>query len=199
MADLKETIASSLTARYKKLGGMVHELAAPLSDEQFWAKPFAFGNSFGNLLLHLTGNLNYYIGAQIAGTGYVRDRPLEFSEATRPSKAEVFKKFDEAIEMVLGAINSQSPEDWSKEYTAVGADAHDRFGMVLSCATHLHHHVGQMMYLGFELKRNFSNRGLGGGGALPRRTGRSPVTTQATPKRGSKWVRPSLNKSRRNT
>jgi hypothetical protein len=25
--------------------------------------------------------------------------------------------------------------------------------MVLQCATHLHHHIGQMMYLGFELKR----------------------------------------------
>ncbi len=153
MTDLKQTIASDLTTRYTKLAGVVRELAAPLSDEQFWAKPFAFGNSFGHLVLHLTGNLNYYIGAQIAGTGYVRDRPLEFSDATRPSKAEVLKKFDQAIEMVLGAINGQSAEDWSKEYTAVGADPRDRFGMVLSCATHLHLHIGQLMYLGFELKR----------------------------------------------
>jgi len=153
MADMEQMIASSLTARYRKLGGMVRELAAPLSDEKFWAKPFAFGNSFGNLVLHLTGNLNYYIGAQIAGTGYVRDRPLEFLDATRPSKAEVLKKFDQAIEMVLVAISTQSADDWSKEYTAVGADARDRFDMVIQCATHLHHHVGQMMYLGFELKR----------------------------------------------
>jgi uncharacterized damage-inducible protein DinB len=153
MTDLKSTIASDLTARYQKLAGVVHELATPLSNEQFWAKPFSFGNSFGHLALHLTGNLNYYIGAQIAGTGYVRDRPQEFSNATRPSKTEVLKKFDQAIAMVIDAINSQSADDWSKEYTAVGADAQDRFGIVLSCATHLHHHIGQMMYLGFELKR----------------------------------------------
>ena len=153
MADLKATIASSLTARYKKLASVVRDLAAPLSDEQFWTKPFAFGNSFGHLVLHITGNLNYYIGAQLAGTGYARDRPLEFSEATRPSKAEVLKKFDSAIEMVLGAINSQTAEDWSKEYRAVGVDARDRFAVVLLCATHLHHHIGQMMYLGFELER----------------------------------------------
>jgi uncharacterized damage-inducible protein DinB len=153
MADLKKTIAWGLTARYKELASVVYELAAPLSDERFWTKPFAFGNSFGHLVLHLTGNLNYYIGAQIAETGYVRDRPLEFTNATRPSKAEVMQKFDQAVEMVVGTINSQSAEDWSKEYTAVGAEALDRFGMVLACATHLHHHVGQMMYLGFELKR----------------------------------------------
>ncbi len=57
MTDLEQTIASGLTARYKKLAGVLRELAAPLSEGQFWAKPFAFGNSFGHLVLHLTGNL----------------------------------------------------------------------------------------------------------------------------------------------
>jgi hypothetical protein len=55
--------------------------------------------------------------------------------------------------MVVRTIRSQSAEDWWAAYSAVGADAQDRFGIVLSCATHLHHHIGQMMYLGFELKR----------------------------------------------
>jgi uncharacterized damage-inducible protein DinB len=153
MSDLRKTIASDLAARFQELAGKVHESAAPLSDDQFWAKPFGFGNSFGHLVLHLTGNLNYYIGAQIAQTGYVRDRPLEFSDAARPPKAEVLKKFDQAIEIVVETIGSQSAEDWSKEYTAVGVDARDRFAAVLVCITHLHHHIGQMMYLGFELKR----------------------------------------------
>jgi DinB superfamily len=153
MPDLKQTVGSRLGARYVKLSGVVHELATPLTEEQFWTKPFPFGNSFGHLVLHLTGNLNYYIGTQIAGTGYVRHRPLEFSDATRPSKADVLQKFNQAVAMVLATINSQSAEDWSKEYSAAGADAQDRFGIVLSCATHLHHHVGQMLYLGFELKR----------------------------------------------
>jgi len=159
MTNLKETVASRLAARYTKLAGVIRELVAPLSDEQFWAKPFPFGNSFGHLVLHLTGNLNYYIGAQIAGTGYVRDRSLEFSDATRPSKAVVLNKFDQAVEMVLGAIGRQTAEDWAKECTAVGVDARDRFEVALICATHLHHHIGQMMYLGFELERKAGERG----------------------------------------
>ncbi len=92
MTDLAETIATDLVARYTKLSGVVREFAAPLSNEQFWAKPFPFGNSFGHLLLHVTGNLNYYIGAQIAGTGYVRDRPREFAETTPPAKDEVLRE-----------------------------------------------------------------------------------------------------------
>jgi uncharacterized damage-inducible protein DinB len=153
MADLNETIATSLATRYTKMAGWVRELAAPLSDEQFWTKPFPFGNSFGHLVLHLTGNLNYYIGAQIAGTGYVRDRPKEFAEASRPSKEEVLKKFDEAIEMVVETIRRQSEEDWSAPHSGTGSDARTRFEMVLGSATHLHHHIGQMVYLGYELKR----------------------------------------------
>ncbi len=152
MTDLAETIATDLVARYTKLAGYVRDLAAPLSHEQFWTKPFPFGNSFGHLVLHLTGNLNYYVGAQIAGTGYVRDRPREFAEATPPAKDEVLKKFDEAVELVLRTIRSQSEQDWSKAYTATGVEARDRFDMLLQCATHLHHHIGQMMYLSFALK-----------------------------------------------
>jgi hypothetical protein len=153
MTELTETLSSSMTTRYRKLAGMVRDLAAPLNEEQFWTKPFSFGNSFGHLTLHLTGNLNYYIGAQIAATGYVRDRPREFSDSTRPLKAEVLKKFDEAVEMVVRTMDSQSEADWSATYSATGADAKTRFEMVLQCATHLHHHVGQMMYLNFALQK----------------------------------------------
>lgn len=153
MTDLKETMAATLATRYTTLARWVRELAAPLSQEQFWTKPFPFGNSFGNLVLHLTGNLSYYIGAQIAGTGYVRDRPQEFADATQPPKEEVLRKFDEAVAMVVRTVQNQSADDWSTAYSATGVDAKNRFEIVLQCATHLHHHLGQMTYLEFELKR----------------------------------------------
>ena len=73
-------------------------------------------------MLHLTGNLNYYIGAQIAATGYVRDRPIEFSDATPPSKADALRNFDAAVGMVVRTIESQSAEDWAKPYEGRGAD-----------------------------------------------------------------------------
>ena len=153
MNDLHSTLSTVLPGRYYTNLARVRELAAPLDEKQFWTKPYAYGNSFGHLVLHLTGNLDYYIGAQIAGTGYVRDRPREFSEAARPSKESVLKAFDEAVALVARTIGSQLLDEWSAAYSAVGVDAQDRFEIVLQCATHLHHHIGQMMYLGFELKR----------------------------------------------
>jgi hypothetical protein len=147
-----ETIGNGFAKRYEELGGRVHELADPLSEEQFWTKPFAFGNSFGHLVLHLTGNLNYYIGAQIAGTGYVRDRDLEFTESLRPRKAEVMQRFGEALSMVVQTARVQNEDDWSRTYTAKREeDAENRFNILLRCATHLHLHIGQMIYLQFGL------------------------------------------------
>lgn len=154
MPDLTTTLAAALTTRYQKLSTVLHDQAAPLADDEFWTNPFPFGNSVGHLVLHLTGNLNYYVGAEIAQTGYVRDRPQEFSNATRPAKEEVLKNFDQAIAMVIRAIEAQSPEDWSKPYAGKGTDARTRLEIFLVCATHIHHHIGQTMYLAFQLQRD---------------------------------------------
>jgi DinB superfamily len=153
MPDLTATLSSVLAGRYKANAARVRELAVPLADAQFWQKPFPFGNSFGHLVLHLTGNLNYYIGAQIAGTGYVRARPREFNDPNPPSKDEVLKRFDDAVDMVLKTIDAQSPENWSAEYSGMGSDAKNRLDIVVICAAHIQHHIGQMIYLSYQLSR----------------------------------------------
>ena len=149
---LNDTVGAGFAKRYEELGVRVKELAGPLSDEQFWRRPFAFGNSFGHLVLHLTGNLNYYIGTEIAGTGYVRDRDREFNETAHPAKALVMDRFAEAVAMVARTARAQSEDDWSRSYTAMREeDAANRFNIFLRCATHLHLHVGQMIYLQYAV------------------------------------------------
>ena len=153
MPDLHSTLSSVLTDCYAQNAARVRELATPLTNSQFWQKPFPYGYGFGHLILHLTGNLNYYIGAQMAKTGYVRDRPREFNDPNPPSKEEALKRFDEAVAMVQQTIRSQSADDWSREYSAVGTSAPNRLAMMVVCAAHMQHHIGQMIYLGFEWRR----------------------------------------------
>jgi hypothetical protein len=157
MSELDKTIASVLTANYTKNAARVRELAAPLNNAQFWQKSFPYGNSFGHLVLHLTGNLNYYIGAQIARTGYVRDRPREFNDPNPPSTEDALKRFDDAVALVLKTIRTQSPEDWSRAYSGVGATAQNRLDMVMQCAAHMQHHIGQMIYLGYQWQQSGLN------------------------------------------
>jgi len=68
MPELNATIAADFTRFYREKAAAIFALLAPLSDKQLWTRPFPYGNSIGHLLLHLTGNLNYYIGAEIAAT-----------------------------------------------------------------------------------------------------------------------------------
>ena len=151
-AALSDLIAAGLAQHSERVRQKVHTLVEPLSDEQLWRRPFGYGNSVGHLLLHLTGNLNYYIGARVLDNGYVRDRPKEFADATKHPKADVLRPFDAAVDLVLGALSAQRPSDWRAPIDATGAeDVKNRLAMFVRCVAHLDHHTGQMIYLSKEL------------------------------------------------
>ena len=155
MADLSSVIARDFTLYYQQAAEKIRALLAPLSDQQIWARPYPYGNSIGHLLLHLTGNLSYYVGAEIAGTGYVRNRPLEFTDTARHPKATLLRNFDAALAAVVATLQKQAPQDWPAPYTAKGMeDAGDRFTIFLRCAAHISHHTGQIIYLCKELEKH---------------------------------------------
>lgn len=155
MTDPTSTIAAALVHAFHDYRARVHRLAEGLSDAQFWAKPYPYGNSMGHLVLHLTGNLNFYIGRHMAGTAYVRDRDREFHDPAPPSKAEALRRLDEAVDMVMATVERQTAADWSAPFAATGVeDVHDRFSMFLRTAAHFHHHAGQMIYLAMEHARH---------------------------------------------
>ena len=148
MPTLSQTVKDELVRYYRHLAGRVERAVRALPAEKLWVKPFAFGNSVGHLVLHLIGNLNHYIGAGMAGTGYVRNRPLEFTDPSHPPGPELLRRFHEAVDLVVRTIETMSEEDLMRP--AADADRHPietRFGMLLVCAAHLNNHIGQMAYL----------------------------------------------------
>ena len=155
MADFPSTISSDFASYYEYIAAHVHKWVDPLTHEQFWHNPFAYGNSAGHLILHLTGNLNYYIGARVRETGYIRNRDREFTETEMLDKAKVMHAFDQTIAMVVETIRKQRPEDWMASYSAEREpEAQERFMIFLRCAGHAYHHVGQLIYLSKELERD---------------------------------------------
>lgn len=155
MSPLTQTISAGFAGEYRARAADLHRWVDPLSEEQFWRNPFSYGNSIGHLVLHLTGNLSYYIGARIAETGYTRNRDLEFTESRHLSKMDLLHKFDDTIAMVIATIEKQTDLDWTKPYSAEREpEARDRFTAVLHCATHLYHHIGQINFLSRELTKS---------------------------------------------
>jgi uncharacterized damage-inducible protein DinB len=146
MSPLATTIGEECARYFEHLATRVERAVRTVPQEKLYVKPFAYGNSIGHLLLHLTGNLNHYIGAVIAGTGYVRDRPKEFTEAAPPTAEEALRRFHDAVAMVSNTVRSMDDASWQ---TAVNEQQpiKTRFGLVLVCAAHLNNHIGQMSYL----------------------------------------------------
>jgi uncharacterized damage-inducible protein DinB len=152
MPELAPTITSTLAAYYEEVRDKAHELVAPISSEQLWTRPYPYGNSIGHLLLHVTGNLNHYIGARIAGTGYVRNRPLEFSDTSRRPKEQVLTDLDRAIDMVAATIRKQTAESLIAPYSdPTEPHSSTNFAAFMRMAAHAYHHVGQIIYLTKEL------------------------------------------------
>jgi uncharacterized damage-inducible protein DinB len=144
--DLARVAVEEFARYYRHLANRVEKAATAIPEDQFWTKPFAFGNSIGHLVLHLTGNLNHFIGALIAATGYVRHREDEFTDPERYPREEVLAGFREAVDLVIRTLDSQGEADLM---TAVDDQPpiRTRLGLFLLCAAHLNNHIGQMSYL----------------------------------------------------
>ncbi len=130
VAELNETVGAGLAAYYEYVASHLHKWVDPLSNEQFWRKPYPYGNSVGHLVLHLTGNLNYYIGARVAETGYVRDRDREFTDPQPPPKEEALRAFDRTIAMVelKGGKQRRRDAEWASPRREVKREWSNRSG-----------------------------------------------------------------------
>ncbi len=143
--DITDLLKSSLIRELETLRDAVRDLAAPLDEGQFWKKPLEPGNSVGHLVLHLTGNLNWLVGAQVGGSGYVRDREREFTEANPPAKADALAGLDAAAATFRRVVQGLTAEQLAAPHPT------ERFGTVLgalvSDTSHFSLHRGQMSYI----------------------------------------------------
>ena len=143
--DLVELVKTALIGELENLRDEVRKVAEPLTDAELWKKPLKESNSIGHLVLHLTGNLNHFVGAQLGNTGYMRDREREFTETDPPARTELFAGLDAAVAMFRRVVSGLTAEQLAKPHP----DA--RFGLVFNTLLHLEAHFalhrGQMSYI----------------------------------------------------
>jgi uncharacterized damage-inducible protein DinB len=111
-----------------------------------WITSGAVANSAGNLCLHLIGNLNTYIGAEIGKTGYVRDRDAEFSQRDVP-REELIRRVASTIAVVNAALDTLTDADLPQEFPLLVFEQKTSMQYLLvHLATHLTYHLGQINY-----------------------------------------------------
>ena len=130
-------------------------------DRQLWTVLPGVTNSAGNLLLHLNGNLREYIGRQIGGVDYRRDRPREFAarDLPRAELAADLASLPALVADVIAALPESRWNDMFPEQVLPGGPITNR-QFVIHLYGHMNYHLGQIDYL---------RRALTGQGALARR------------------------------
>jgi hypothetical protein len=129
----------------RDLEAVRRELRAFPDEGLIWAHPPGAPNSAGTLALHLCGNLQHFVGAQLGATGYVRDRDAEFSDRDVPL-AELERRIDQTqaaveVTLALGVIDLDA--EYPLEVAGVRLSTRT---FLLHLTSHLAYHLGQIDY-----------------------------------------------------
>ncbi|MFL5496118.1 MAG: DinB family protein [Gemmatimonadales bacterium] len=128
----------------RELKTVRRELEAYPDDHLIWRILPGVPNSGGTLALHLAGNLQHYIGAQLGRTGYVRDRPAEFARRDVP-RAELLEELETARAAVGSVLARLKDEDLPKQFPEiVGGVRVDTEEYLVHLLVHLAYHLGQL-------------------------------------------------------
>lgn len=130
----------------RELKALRREIEAYPSDADLWRLVPGIANPGGNLALHLAGNLQYFVGAVLGGTGYKRYRDAEFGSRDVP-RAELVQQIDRAIAAVETGLARVNDGDLGKPFPEpIGGVTPTTGAFLAHLAVHLGYHLGQVDY-----------------------------------------------------
>jgi len=126
---------------------LIEEVNLFRGEENLWRIQGSVKNSSGNLILHIIGGLNHFVGATLARTGYVRNRDHEFSRKS-VEKKELVAQLEELIPLINETLNALTAEDMEAEFPIFFDQPKTSVSYVLvQLLSHLNYHLGQVNYL----------------------------------------------------
>lgn len=140
---LVEAVAAILD---RDLQALAREVKAYPDDGALWQLPEGITNSAGTLVLHLTGNIQHFLGARLADTGFVRDRPAEFSARGVP-RAALLRQIEAARSAVRSAAEKVTDEAVGRDFPEVVGGVRVAIGeYLIHLVDHFGYHLGQVDY-----------------------------------------------------
>lgn len=136
------------TLLVRELQAFARELDLFPDDASVWKTAPGITNSAGNLALHVAGNLQHFVGAVLGGTGYVRNRELEFSRSSG-TRSELKAEIDAAIAAVSKTLPGLSADVLAKVYPASPVPGKEIITALFlqHLCSHASFHLGQAGYL----------------------------------------------------
>ena len=131
----------------RDLRKLIEEVKLFNNEEDLWKTHGSIKNSSGNLVSHIIGGLNHFVGATLAKTGYIRNREQEFT-IKNVNRKDLVAHLEELIPLINKTVKGLTPEQMEATFPIV----FDKPGsstsyVLLQLLLHLNYHLGQVNYL----------------------------------------------------
>jgi uncharacterized damage-inducible protein DinB len=142
--------------------GQIRACLDALNEDDLWWRPNDQANAVGNLVLHLAGSNQFYLGHAIGGAPDVRDREAEFGARGQRSRADVFAVYDASRTTMQRVLDTLTPARMVETTMATGKSS--SFARILMHVTHHNAlHIGQIVWITKERRPGALNELLRGG------------------------------------
>jgi hypothetical protein len=138
----------NITTFYERdLDKLIEEINLYKNENDIWKTKEGINNSAGNLVLHLLGNLNHFIGKTLGNSDYVRKRDEEFSLKNIP-REKLISDLNSLKETIKNTLPKLSDEDLKKDFPLkIRDESFSTENMLIYLLAHLNYHLGQVNYL----------------------------------------------------
>ncbi len=143
--DFNEEFKAQAIFRIDESVRMLTKSLELLREEEIWKRPNNSSNSVGNLLLHLSGNIEQYGIASLGEIVDKRGRELEFNTHGGYTKEVLWNQFIATVDKAKKTISQASVAQLMKEREVQGF-TFSGIGVVLHVVEHLSYHTGQIAY-----------------------------------------------------
>jgi hypothetical protein len=131
----------------RDLDKLIEEINLFKNENDIWKLKEGINNSAGNLTMHLLGNLNHFIGKNLANTDYIRKRDEEFTVKNIP-REKLISDINSLKEIVKKTLPNLSEEDLKKQFPLkIQEQTFTTQNMLVFLLLHLNYHLGQINYL----------------------------------------------------
>ncbi len=125
----------------------IEEALEAFDTETLWKRPNDAGNSVGNLLLHLNGNVRQWIQHGFRGDEDNRDRNAEFAASEGATPAELFAALKETVDEACEILLQQHDLARLLEPRTIQGLDTTGFSAIVHVVEHFSCHTGQIVWI----------------------------------------------------
>jgi uncharacterized damage-inducible protein DinB len=141
-----ELLESLKVILVRDLAKLESELLLYAAEDAIWKADKGITNPAGNLVLHLCGNLQHYIGAVLGKSAYIRNRDNEFA-AKNISRKELITEIARAKKAVEETLPGLTEQQLQANYPVeVFGKPMTTLYFLIHLTAHFGYHLGQVNY-----------------------------------------------------